>query len=204
MELYKMSFALISLTAAISLALLHSIHAQDSPQDYLDAHNAARAAVGVAPLTWDDQVARFAQDYANTHVDDCQAVHSNGQYGENLAMGFGDLSGTDAVNLWIGEQADYDYNFNTCAAGCEFIHHKAFSTLPILLRRSLLRQVPEMEGKMGCGRGGFVFEADLQMLHDSSVARRFWRLRLGCRWENVWDGREGDLVRLGDEWDRRL
>ncbi|XP_004289697.1 PREDICTED: pathogenesis-related protein 1A-like [Fragaria vesca subsp. vesca] len=117
MELYKMSFALISLTAAISLALLHSIHAQDTPQDYLDAHNAARAAVGVAPLTWDDQVARFAQDYANTHVDDCQLVHSNGQYGENLAMGSGDLSGTDAVNLWIGEKADYDYNSNTCAAG---------------------------------------------------------------------------------------
>ncbi|KAL6210012.1 hypothetical protein ACLB2K_020950 [Fragaria x ananassa] len=132
MELYKMSFALISLTAGISLALIHSIHAQDSPQDYLDAHNAARAAVGVAPLTWDDQVARFAQDYANTHVGDCQLVHSGGQYGENLAMSTGDLSGTDAVNLWIREKADYDYNLNTCAAGKgfpsgfpPFLHHSS-------------------------------------------------------------------------------
>ncbi|XP_062024651.1 pathogenesis-related protein PR-1 type-like [Rosa rugosa] len=116
MESSKISFSLISLTA---IALLDSIHAQDSPQDFLDVHNAARAEVGVAPLTWDDQVARFAQDYANTHVGDCELVHSTDMlYGENLAMNPAiDMSGTEAVNLWVGEKPNYDYNSNSCAAG---------------------------------------------------------------------------------------
>nr|prf protein 1a,pathogenesis related [Nicotiana sp.] len=37
---------------------------ENSQQDYLDAHNTARADVGVEPLTWDSQVAAYAQNYA--------------------------------------------------------------------------------------------------------------------------------------------
>ncbi|GJY40645.1 pathogenesis-related protein 1 [Tanacetum coccineum] len=59
----------------------------------------------------------FAQNYANQRQADCQLVHSqNGPYGENLAWGTA-LTGASAVNLWVGEKADYDYNSNTCAPG---------------------------------------------------------------------------------------
>ncbi|PQM33135.1 pathogenesis-related leaf protein 4 [Prunus yedoensis var. nudiflora] len=58
MGLSKISFAFVCL---IGLALLQSTSAQDSPQDYLNAHNAARAQVGVAPLTWDPNLAAYAQ-----------------------------------------------------------------------------------------------------------------------------------------------
>ncbi|KAM5549827.1 pathogenesis-related protein 1-like [Rosa sericea] len=114
MELSKISLSLISL---IAFALLHSAHAQNSPQDYLNAHNSARAAVGVGGLTWDTNLATYAQRYANSHIGDCNLVHSGGPYGENLAKSTGDLSGTSAVNLWVGEKAYYDYNSNTCASG---------------------------------------------------------------------------------------
>ncbi|BFG42190.1 hypothetical protein CerSpe_284640 [Prunus speciosa] len=114
MGLSKISFAFVCL---IGLALLQSTGAQDSPQDYLNAHNAARAQVGVAPLTWDPNLAAYAQRYANSRAGDCNLVHSGGPYGENIAKSSGDLSGTAAVNLFVGEKPNYDYNSNTCAAG---------------------------------------------------------------------------------------
>ncbi|GJR34171.1 pathogenesis-related protein 1-like protein [Tanacetum coccineum] len=105
----------ISLVLAIIMAISHLSFAQNSPQDYINAHNAARREVGVGPMVWDERVASFAQNYANQRQADCQLVHSqNGPYGENLALGT-ELTGASAVNLWVGEKADYDYNSNTCA-----------------------------------------------------------------------------------------
>ncbi|KAM1794800.1 hypothetical protein ACFX11_035233 [Malus domestica] len=75
------------------------------------------ALVGVAPLSWDTNLANYAQRYANSRIGDCNLVHSGGPYSENIAKSTGDLSGTAAVNLFVSEKADYNYNSNTCAAG---------------------------------------------------------------------------------------
>lgn len=97
--------------------LIHHSHAQNSPQDFLNAHNTARAQVGVGPLTWDNTVAAYALNYTNSRIGDCNLVHSGGPYGENLAEGTGSFSGTDAVKLWVDEKVNYNYDTNTCAAG---------------------------------------------------------------------------------------
>ncbi|KAE8681939.1 Pathoproteinsis-related protein 1 [Hibiscus syriacus] len=112
-----MEFSSLALTCLFAFTLILPSHAQDSPQDYLNAHNEARSAVNVGPMTWDETVAGFARDYANQRIADCNLVHSGGggQYGENLAGSSVDLSGTDAVRLWVDERADYDYNSNSCA-----------------------------------------------------------------------------------------
>ncbi|KAJ4716073.1 Pathogenesis-related protein 1 [Melia azedarach] len=108
----------LSLFCLMGLALLLPSHAQDSPQDFLNAHNAARHQVGVGPVTWDERLAAYARNYANQHIGDCDLIHSpNCPYGENLAWSSGDLSGTNAVNGWVDEMADYNYNFNTCSPG---------------------------------------------------------------------------------------
>ncbi|KAI9095997.1 hypothetical protein K1719_026144 [Acacia pycnantha] len=65
-------------------------YAQDSPEDYVDAHNAV----------WDDTV----------------------NYGENLAWSSGDMSGVDAVKMWVDEKTNYDYNTNSCVGG-ECLHY---------------------------------------------------------------------------------
>ncbi|XP_038683457.1 pathogenesis-related protein 1-like isoform X1 [Tripterygium wilfordii] len=107
-----------TIVGLIGLALLaHLSGAQDSPQDYVNAHNAARAQVGVGPIRWDDDVAAYAQNYSNRHRGDCRLEHSGGQYGENLAGSSGDLTGTAAVNLWVDEKSYYDYDSNSCDAG---------------------------------------------------------------------------------------
>ncbi|XVF68165.1 hypothetical protein PTKIN_Ptkin10aG0182400 [Pterospermum kingtungense] len=115
MEFSKVSS--LALTCLMALALVLPSHAQDTPQDYLNAHNTARAAVGVGAMTWDDNVAAYAQSYANQRSGDCNLVHSGGPYGENLAWSSADLSGTDAVTMWVNEKADYNYDTNSCAPG---------------------------------------------------------------------------------------
>ncbi|PON86803.1 Ves allergen [Trema orientale] len=107
----------VSLVVLLSTCIVLGSNAQDTPQDYLHAHNSARAEVSVGELTWDDRLASYAEQYANQHIDDCNLVHSGGPYGENLAWGSADLSGVDAVKMWVDEKVDYDHNSNTCAAG---------------------------------------------------------------------------------------
>lgn len=50
-------------------------------------------------------------------MNDCRLVHSNGPYGENIAWGSPDLSGINAVKLWVDEKQYYNYNSNSCASG---------------------------------------------------------------------------------------
>ncbi|XP_022762226.1 pathogenesis-related protein 1-like [Durio zibethinus] len=101
----------------IGLAIVQLSQAQNSPQDYLNAHNAARATVNVGPMKWDDKVATFASNYANQRKGDCKLVHSGGPYGENLAGSSADLSATAAVNMWVAERPKYNYNSNSCVGG---------------------------------------------------------------------------------------
>ncbi|KAL1215833.1 Pathogenesis-related protein 1 [Cardamine amara subsp. amara] len=105
------------------LVLIVPLKAQDSPQDFLAAHNQARAAVGVEPLRWDESVAAYARNYANQRIGDCAMEHSNGPYGENIAGSSGSMSAVEAVNMWVNEQLDYDYDSNTCAQGKECGHY---------------------------------------------------------------------------------
>ncbi|KAL4615127.1 hypothetical protein ACB092_07G102300 [Castanea dentata] len=98
----KISLALICL---VGLAQLQTSHAQNSQQDYLNAHNVHNT------------VATYAQNYANSRIGNCNLEHSNGSYGENLAKGSGSFTGTAAVNLWVAEKNYYDYNSNTCVGG---------------------------------------------------------------------------------------
>ncbi|XP_011658861.1 basic form of pathogenesis-related protein 1 [Cucumis sativus] len=115
MDVLKLSLSL-SLFCVLTFFMLPSSLAQDSPQDFLDAHNTARAQDGVEPVQWDETVASFALQYANQRINDCSLVHSGGPYGENIAWGMPDLSGTAAVEMWVNEKEFYDYGSNTCAA----------------------------------------------------------------------------------------
>ncbi|KAH1122830.1 hypothetical protein J1N35_005990 [Gossypium stocksii] len=101
----------------MALCLSHLSEAQNSPQDFVNAHNVIRAAVGVGPLVWNRTVASYAQKYADKRMKDCEMEHSYGPYGENLAEGYGNLDGVDAVKMWASEKPDYDHSSNSCASG---------------------------------------------------------------------------------------
>ncbi|PRW58318.1 tubulin delta chain-like [Chlorella sorokiniana] len=65
----------------------------------LDAHNAARAAAGVAPLSWSDSLASYAAGVSAT----CRLAHSGGLYGENLFIGSNARTCKVAVDAWMTE-----------------------------------------------------------------------------------------------------
>ncbi|MBA0826965.1 hypothetical protein Goarm_011776 [Gossypium armourianum] len=105
---------------AVTLVVLHFALpslAQNLKKDFLDAQNNARAEVNVGPLAWDDQVAAYALAYAKQRIGDCNLVHSEGPYGENIAMGSDDMSVADALKMWIDEKAYYDHRSNSCDVG---------------------------------------------------------------------------------------
>ncbi|CAL9022697.1 unnamed protein product [Prunus brigantina] len=69
-------------------------------QDLIDEHNRARAKVGVGSIKWNDTVIAYAQKYADSKIETCEMVHSQGPYGENLAEGCGEMTGGQAVKFW--------------------------------------------------------------------------------------------------------
>ena len=83
----------------------------------LAAHNDARAAVGVAPLVWSNEVAAHAQDWAN-HLaanNDCKLAHRpQNPYGQNLFWSSRAATAAQAVAMWVAEKANYDAASNTC------------------------------------------------------------------------------------------
>lgn len=98
------------------------IHAEEKswPQQMTAAHNAVRAAVGVPPLTWDDNLSRDAGQWAmHLAQTGCGFVHSGMAHGENLFKTSGDPEPTvdDIVGAWAAERNYYDYASNSCALG---------------------------------------------------------------------------------------
>ncbi|KAL8166780.1 hypothetical protein V2J09_008279 [Rumex salicifolius] len=92
--------------------------AENTTKEFLDVHNAARAAVGVAPLTWNDTLAAFASGFASrvkVHCDN--SLRSHGPYGENTASGYDAFTVGGAVNVWVGQKNYYRHGNNTCGLG---------------------------------------------------------------------------------------
>ena len=89
--------------AAAVLAIITPCAAQeDSPQDFVDPHNAARSDVGAGAVSWDDTVAAYARSY-----------------GEDIFWGSGGGAGwsaADAVASWVAEKRWYDHGSNSCSA----------------------------------------------------------------------------------------
>ncbi|MDX3581159.1 pathogenesis-related family 1 protein [Streptomyces europaeiscabiei] len=91
---------------------------------FLTIVNKARADVGVPPLVWDESVAAHARHWARVRVADCELIHSNSRYGENLARGSDPrYSLSDAARLWLDEKSDYDRPSNSCVNGRECLHY---------------------------------------------------------------------------------
>ncbi|KAL8223858.1 hypothetical protein R6Q57_019333 [Mikania cordata] len=94
-----------------------------STQPFLIPHNQARAQVGVQPLIWNNTLAMYARGYAYERISDCNLQHSNGPFGENIAVGYDDQFPVSvAVNLWVDEKQYYDYESNSCV-GDECLHY---------------------------------------------------------------------------------
>ena len=111
-------------------------------QPMLSAHNEMRKKYQVPPLTWDNTLATFAQEWADRIA--AKGVtppqHRPGNpNGENFFWGTGGgWEAKDAVERWESEVKNYNRTTNTCAAGKRCVH---FTQL-----------VWSKTTKVGCGR----------------------------------------------------
>lgn len=90
-------------------------------RDMLNAHNAVRARVGVPRLEWSDELAAYAQQWADTLLARNQFVHrSHLTVGENLYEIVGGSASPERVlHMWAEVQSPrYDYVANKCNGQC--------------------------------------------------------------------------------------
>ena len=82
--------------------------AQADRAEFMRIHNQARAEVGAPPLQWSNDLANFAQQWAEELARrDTMEHRSNNPYGENLAYGSNvDVAG--GCRMWLAERSAYD------------------------------------------------------------------------------------------------
>lgn len=119
---------IVFLVITILLSIICTTIAQPPPevaipadgQEYLDAHNKARAEVGVGPLKWNFQLAkstslmvRYQRDRQNCRF----ANLTSGKYGGNQMWATGEtVTPRKVVDNWVSEKEFYTYANNSCAA----------------------------------------------------------------------------------------
>ncbi|RZC91397.1 hypothetical protein C5167_027461 [Papaver somniferum] len=84
--------------------------------EFISEHNAVRAKFSEQPLTWNSTLARYARRFASQRVGDCDMIHSNGPFGENIFWGgkYEDYSAAFAVKSWAAETSSYNPSLNSC------------------------------------------------------------------------------------------
>ncbi|CAA7393762.1 unnamed protein product [Spirodela intermedia] len=87
MAAYQLSVAVLA--CVLVLGIVGSVQAQNTPQDYLDVHNTARAAVGVGKMVWNNLFWESGKEW----------------------------TAREAVQLWVDEKQFYNNTTNTCATG---------------------------------------------------------------------------------------
>jgi hypothetical protein len=107
---------MLGLLVLISLASTGPVREPDNMKGMVDRHNYWRARVGVGPLAWSDELASYAQAWANELARrGCKMEHRPDkgkwaqQYGENIYWSSGMKNEpADVVNSWASELKDYD------------------------------------------------------------------------------------------------
>nr|XP_021327299.1 ancylostoma secreted protein isoform X1 [Danio rerio] len=82
--------------------------------EFLQVHNAYRKQHGAPPLTFNKNLCRSAQQWAEHLLSTKTLAHSNKGYGENLYYAWSSankkLTGNEAVDSWYGEIKDYNFS----------------------------------------------------------------------------------------------
>ncbi|KAF8392923.1 hypothetical protein HHK36_021163 [Tetracentron sinense] len=93
-------------------------------QQYLVPHNLLRAKLGIPALQWSEQLANYANWWANQRKGDCALIHSDTNYGENIFWGSGsNWKPRDAVAAWAAEKQYYNYPKNSCLPNRDCLHY---------------------------------------------------------------------------------
>lgn len=104
-----------------------SANAADFQKEVVERHNYWRAKLGIGPVKWSDELAKFAQEWTNELARrGCNNLeHRPGsgkfaqKYGENIYMSGGMMNTpTMVIDDFASEQKCFDHNTQTCKRSC--------------------------------------------------------------------------------------
>lgn len=117
----------LCLIFAVLLLANHSAMAQEpaNMKGITERHNFWRAKLGIAPLTWSNELAQYAQKWADKlAAQGCDLVHSGGKYGENIYWYSDKVDNPkQAVDAWASEQKFYDHDRQVCRGSWDKCGH---------------------------------------------------------------------------------
>ena len=133
MKMINISLLLLSVTSLISCGGDGDTSLQTLDQATINQlvarHNVYRSEVGVDNISWSDELAKSAQQWANKLARNCDFKHSSSGYGENLWMGTsGAFTPNDVVDDWGAEKENYTYSNNSCSDVCGHYTQIVWST----------------------------------------------------------------------------
>ncbi|XP_045786329.1 STS14 protein-like [Trifolium pratense] len=118
--------------------------------EFLQTHNQARAAVGVEPLTWNEQIANITSKLVRYQRDKqaCQFANlTAGKYGANQLMARGTtVTPRMVVENWVKEKEFYNRSDNSCVP-----NHKCGVYTQVVWRKSVELGCAQAS----CGKEGF-------------------------------------------------
>ncbi|XOF34839.1 MAG: CAP domain-containing protein [Candidatus Electrothrix sp. YB6] len=101
---------------------IYDLSTQAAIDEFVAAHNKWRAEVGVPPVTWDPQLAREAQEWADKLLRLDVMKHSTYEErhgtGENIFWASSPHTPAHVVDSWGNEKQYYDYGGNCCSLVC--------------------------------------------------------------------------------------
>lgn len=113
------------LLVAAAIAIFHPVSAEPpaavpaAAKEFLEAHNEARASVGVQPLRWSEQMANTTGRLVRYQRDRMACQFANltpGKYGANQLLARGEaVTPRMAVEEWVKQRQFYNHTGNTCA-----------------------------------------------------------------------------------------
>lgn len=77
----------------------------------VERHNFHRRKVGVPDVKWSDEIATYAQKWANQLAVNCQLKHRSDKhgYGENICMAPLSYDEDDVVDVWASEEKNFNH-----------------------------------------------------------------------------------------------
>ncbi|MED6175446.1 hypothetical protein PIB30_078385 [Stylosanthes scabra] len=125
-----MKISLVWLIISFVYVIPWCLVAQNSARDYLNAHNAARARVGVAPLVWHSGLESYARKHLSKFLRTCIPELANNElYGENISSSVDEtghlkeVTGKQVVEIWVEQKQYYNEETNSCVGGRQCINY---------------------------------------------------------------------------------
>jgi uncharacterized protein YkwD len=114
-NILKFSVLLITLSCTATSFKPQTGAAPDRMKGMVERHNYWRNQLGIGDLVWSDELAVFAQEWANNLAKSCKMKHrQKSPYGENIFWTSASSNPQEVVDAWGSEEQYFNHKTQKC------------------------------------------------------------------------------------------